>query len=760
MRPSNRLSSTRLFGSPVLPSLLLVLGFVLPLSFVGCGSDPVAEARLRQQRGEFGATLEPLRGIVERGTDDPEVFLLYGRALVGTGNASLALWPLRRAMEAPEFHARAGIALARAALRVGDHNEAIRTLTLVLERDPDNVQALVLRAQAYEKTRQNYEEAIADADRALELEPDNFDALIPRTTSLLLLERVEESAEALKELERRAAEREGDDSSPHYCKVTAIFLKEKAIFEKSEEGLEVAEAQFQKCLEDWPSDPYVIQEAVDFFTMRGNQERVDEILRTSLEQDPSLRSVRLGLAMRLARNGKVDEAVELLSEPTASEDQIERAAAFLDLAGFHNQEGQRKEAVAAYEQAFEIVEEPSPELFFAYADALVLAGEYERALELVPRLPVAAHGALIEGRVHLERGDNEKALAALTRGIEAWPDNAIARYYAAVAAARLGDFARAIEEYRYSARADASATDARVRLARLYMAQGDFEYALAAVQHAVGRHAADLDMALVELEVLGSIGGFEGHPPVRLSKIIGESNAWARAVVALGKGIRRGDGLDAAIERMLVTDKLDFTEPQNSPVVRIAGLYLIEAGRGAEALAIAAAAVEAQPGDSAALVNQAILLDRAGADAAVVDAAFEKAAALAPDDPDLLLAMARRAALGGDEAGAVALIDRAMTDEAEEEHYLQAAEVEVLLGRKAEAEKRLEELLILVPFNGAAALRLAELQRDRGAPRSEAREWARRAVRFGGGERASELLKELAGPPEGGGRHASGPGAG
>src|SRR4029434_710087 len=101
-------------------------------------------------------------------------------------------------------------------------------------------------------------------------------------------------------------------------------------------------------------------------------------------------------------------------------------------------------------------------------EAVVLAGRPDEALELAGKISGGAYQGLIRGRAALARGDPAEALRQLDEGIRLWPDTACARYYAALAAERTGNFQRAIEEYRYAMRIDARATDAYLRLAPLY----------------------------------------------------------------------------------------------------------------------------------------------------------------------------------------------------------------------------------------------------------------------------------------------------
>ena len=100
------------------------------------------DIRTLQQSAQVMSTVKPLRKMVDEGTDDPEVFYLYGRALSSLGERDAALWPLRRAMDDEEWLVRAGIQLAQNAFDGGNPDTAIATLDLVLEASPDDVLAL------------------------------------------------------------------------------------------------------------------------------------------------------------------------------------------------------------------------------------------------------------------------------------------------------------------------------------------------------------------------------------------------------------------------------------------------------------------------------------------------------------------------------------------------------------------------------------------------------------------------------------------
>jgi Flp pilus assembly protein TadD len=72
-------------------------------------------------------------------------------------------------------------------LSFGQLEDALAHLTRALELTPDFPQALVLRAMAYRKSRQN-DQAMADLDRALSLDPGDASALSERGFVRLLMD--------------------------------------------------------------------------------------------------------------------------------------------------------------------------------------------------------------------------------------------------------------------------------------------------------------------------------------------------------------------------------------------------------------------------------------------------------------------------------------------------------------------------------------------------------------------------------------------
>ena len=126
---------------------------------------------------------------------------------------------------------------------MGSHDEAIEVIDRELERNPDDVASLQLRANARIQSRRDYEAALADAERILELDPENEDALAPRAVALLALDRVDEAEAAIDELDSlHRDDALGLHDSPGYCTARAKFAEEKG-------DAALAEQRYDACLE-------------------------------------------------------------------------------------------------------------------------------------------------------------------------------------------------------------------------------------------------------------------------------------------------------------------------------------------------------------------------------------------------------------------------------------------------------------------------------------------------------------------------------
>jgi tetratricopeptide (TPR) repeat protein len=730
MSPQRGLHPTRFLRACALAAALLA-----PLASIDCGSRvSLDKVREQQEKGDFEGSIEPLRRILRERPEDPEANFLYANALVSTQRTALATWALRKAMEDPAWTVRAGIQLAHAALAGADYNEAVLAANRVLEKEPDNIEALVARANAYAYWRKDPTLALTDAARVLELDPDSLDALKPRILALLALERTDEAHAAIEDLGRRIEEVDAPDSTRSWFCVT------KAIFTEESGAIDEAHKVWKKCLADYPAVPDVVFSAVHFYEGQGDPESSIEVLRAALAADPKSQPYRSALADRLRLDGKVGQGEALLVDATKSDDPQVAANAWLELGRFRRNAMDPAGAAEAMQHAYELARQAgplSPQLPFEYAEALMLAKNYDRALEIASELTVPAHQHMIRARVEQERGNPKAALAEYDEAFRLWPDNPWARYYAARAAEDAGDFDRAIEEYRTSIRVDAGVTDARTRAAALLFAEGKPRFAAQMLRQP---HERPLDEAgqLLSARITGRYGTADQIEETQSLLESFDPPERARGLAEFARGLGEGSGGPAAGLRVLrKTRGIDYRDPVAAPALR--ALVELAHQAGERAPAELKAALAKHPDDAAVQEVQGFERELAG-DADGARAAYARAVELDPDNAHALAGLGRLVR-ETDPGQAVGYFDRAAAaDPSDPEPELLAARAVAASGKPDDAARRLDALLAKHPLEAEAAAFRTKLDLDRGVANAETLERARRAARLGGGADALDLL--------------------
>lgn len=721
--------------------LCVGLSIVLLLLVLGCQSESALEkAAALHGEGRNEEALTVLRAAVDEGSRDPELLYRYGVALSRGGGTSLAMWPLREAALDPEWFGRAMLAIASGAYRSGNYEFAIQELGLVIEREPDDSDALRVRAMARLKSRRDYEGALEDIDRVMEIELDATDMRVPRIVALLGLERIEEAGEALgalssedldsgeeEEDEESAAASLGEPFEILVCAAGAKFAEEK-------DEAELAEERYAGCLERFPGASLVIKEALDFYQEKGDGQRVNEILADAYESSPQDRSIRIAWARTLQLQGRIEEAEAILRE--AAEAKL--PGAWLALSGFLVDADRVEQALEVYAQGDELGVS-GPEFLLAYAEALLAAERYGDSLKVVERIKVKSHAVLLRGRIALAQGRAVEALKLLGEGTLLWPDNAVARYYTARAAEQAGEFDRAIEEYRYAIRVDAKATDARERITRLHLAENNLDAALYMIRYedrnTRGGERSE-EALLLEMEALGQTSVEGRAVPPRLARKLQDPEVWGRAVAALARGAWRRGGAAAAAATVRGADRLNLEETVAAPALRILVESLAAQGETAEGLEAARKAVSRNRDSREQVEILAHALREAGEFRESLEH-FEALLGVDAENRGLLLGSAQAHFQAGDRAAAQEVLLRAEAISALEAAELrEEAGLWLALGDPGRAEARLRDALALAPHDGAAAEALAGILAAAGAAEEEVSSLRSRASRFSAGSRS------------------------
>jgi len=746
MFPSNpMIPSNRMVPPSIARRCALAVGLLVCFALCGCNADdsldPLQAIRQEQADGDFEGSIEPLRELLKTDPDDAELNFLYGRALSMTRGSNLAVWSLRKAMKDPEWLVPAASQLAFIGLVAGDFNEVIDVTGRILEREPENLKALLYRAQAYAHWKNAPEQAIADAKRVLELDPNAVEAYEPLIVALLDLERLDQAGKALAEAGLKvAALGTSEETLAWHCATTAVMQN---VLEETERARETWIA----CLDTYPTDLDVVSSATGFYDFVGELDRSLEVLRAAFAGDPDSRVFRTMLAERLRVIGETAEAEALLREATSSDDPELAAAAWMDLGALHRALEAYGAAADALERALERVREtgtPDPQLLFEYADALVLAGRLDRALEVADDLSVPAQRHLIRARVAQERRDPARALDAFDEALHLWPDNPWARYYAALAAEELGDFRRALAEYRYAIRISVGSTDARTRGAAMLFAEGEPGLAIQMLRTGGdGEGSVEIEGQLLFMRLASLLGEIEAMSD-QLALIEAGDPDWAgKALAEAAEGVAERSGPATALSMLATAPGVDYSEPRYAAALRALVRFSHEAEETATLQDTLQAILADHPDSGAFQEIRGLDLELSGAPLESVRAAYTQALELEPENARALESLGRLA-LADDPEAAIAYFDRAAAaDPSDPDPKLQAARALAASGRSAEAARRLDELLVEHPFEAAAAAERARLDLERGVATPQTLERARRAVRFGRSADDLELLSRV-----------------
>ena len=692
--------------------------------------DRLAEIRELQSKGRFAETVDRLRTMVDEDPDSAELNFLLGQALFRTGEVGLAVWPLRRAAESPDYVVNASLLLAEITLQTREGGDASELLNQVIELAPENVNAHLLRAWSHLR-KGRHEEALEDLARVEELAPKNLERIVPQAMALISLKRLDE-AEAL--LEGAEQDLESVEGQARQTLASGLCAGAAALdYERGE--MEAAEAGFNACVEKYPTEPILVDGSIEFFDAMQKRERGTEILRAAFDLEPS--RFRGALIARMQSLGDTEEVERLTREWTELEPSPQ---SWFALGSFYTQREQYQAAKEAFEEALALARgEISPMLRFAYGDTLIQLSEFEQAEQVAQAMGDTLYADLLRGRLRLAQGDPRAALEALDKGIRLWPNNSAARFYAGQAAEGIGDFERAISEYRESIRSDVRHTNAALDLATLHEAMGNNAQALEIIGRYVRSHPDDPEGYAVTVRVAGRVARHDvaAEGLRRLAMLPGQ----AGRAVAIEAELVAGSRGEEAAANLIERSGLDLTDPANAAALRTLVGSLGNLGRRDEALRRVEAALEAHPDAAVLHVLRGEVLRDAGRPAAEVGAALERAIELDPDRPEALAALARLRGEAGQIDAALGLYARAASADPSEPAYLEAA-VRLLRAadRSKQADERLEEMIVRYPREPQPAIDLAaELVRRR-TDLDRAVALAKRAVLFQGGAEALEVL--------------------
>ena len=621
---------------------------MLALTVACAPEDPLDVAKERFEKGELIEGIEILRDLLDEGREDPELYYLYGQGLAWSGQVGLAAWPLRKAMDSPDWFEPAAMAVAQIELAGANYENATDLLGLVIERNPDNIEARVARAKAFAQSPRHPEETLEEVDQILEIDPTELRAYQSRILAYLNLEDEEAATAAFEELGERLDEQmeqgTADEWTPGwYCATMAIFAEDN-------QEVELARERWKDCNERYPAHANVVAKSIEFFDKRNEIERSLEIARAALEADPTPGSdYRETVSRYLRALDRRDEAESLLREAGESENATTSMKGNIALARFYEEAEEFESAIGALEAGLEIHDAafgPSPDMQLWLSDLMIRANQDDRALALAEEMSVEAQAAMVRGRVAQRRGNHAEALEFYEDASRLWPDNPYAPYYAGHAAVSLGQFGVALSSFRQAIRISASATDASLQAARLSAAHGNWRSAADLVGQ--GQKGLNPDSALFFLEIAGRLRGPDQIATTIQNQMTSQPDIAGALVASAAKGVGEQYGAEAGWTVIQAGLETPFPTEQQIPFLRGAVRWAPEGTELDELESRIRGLVEAHPDLADARTLQGVVLARKGAndsaiesfrraleiDSEQTDAAQHLARLIAKDDPD------------------------------------------------------------------------------------------------------------------------------
>ena len=179
----------------------------------------------------------------------------------------------------------------------GETEGALRELNAMLGEDPDNVSALLLRAQLLTQL-ERFADARADLERCLAIDPDNASVY----AQLAQLELAAHHPEKALELARIGAGKRGA-----FERLTVLQARALQALHKRDEAVKLLDEH----LAAHPDDPDLLTARAGMLAAAGDTEKAEAMLRKAIAVDALHRQARQLLAALLQKEGRTGEAAEV-----------------------------------------------------------------------------------------------------------------------------------------------------------------------------------------------------------------------------------------------------------------------------------------------------------------------------------------------------------------------------------------------------------------------------------------------------------------
>jgi len=733
---------------------------------------PLAKAMILQ--GNYADALARLEGV----TDLPPqaqagVWAQRGNAQMGLGQTEQAKASFDEALGLNPGESAATLGLIRLALAAGDQNGATQLTDELLSRQPDEVDALLIRAELWRQAGKT-EEAARAFSRIREIDPGNVRGHIGHATTMIALQRLDEAAKDLDAADTLQPNlpmvqylrgvlafqgKQWDQATEHLQKVLAAMpthLQSKlmmGIVSYAKNDFEIADEYLSDVVNAMPDnlqarkvlaaarikrrepdkaievlkpaigrdDPQLLALLGSAYMMKGDQAQGQDWLAKAVELSPDVAALRTQLALSLLAGGETDKAVEELQSAVDLGQEIIQADVLLVLAQLKNSRfDDALKASMSLEQRRP--KDPVPFnltglAFLAKGDMAGAAERFNKALQLDPSFVTAEINL---ARIDVAKDQLDAAAARYRSILGKTPGHLGAMLGLAALAERQGNRDEVVRWLDAAQNANPTVAQPGLVLTRFLIAKGDYPKALNTARDMASRFP-DNSAVQQMLARAQTLGGQVADAIRTLEQMTAADPKDPQLHYLTGAAHwKAGDHQAAAASfRRAIAIKPDFTDAR----VALASV-LLEGRDDQRALEVAKGLQRDLPDSPVGFRIEGTIMTQAGRHAEAI-AALERAVKLA-DASELDRQLADAYAKGGRTADAIKLLDQRVQKHADDHAAMAMLAMIYQLGEQdAEAIKLYERLVLVEKTNVVLLNNLAWLYHKAGDPRAE--DTARRA---------------------------------